>query len=67
MKLFNLQITDELHADLNRAARASDRSASAFTREAIREKIARQNIQEVPAKAASTATVGRSQRIKKAA
>jgi predicted HicB family RNase H-like nuclease len=45
MKLFNLQVTDELHAELMKAAAAADRSASAF----VREKIARANIKAVPA------------------
>lgn len=49
MKLFNLQVTDELHAELMKAAAAADRSASAFVREAVREKIARANIKAVPA------------------
>lgn len=43
MKLFNLQIDDDLHADLMKAAKSVDPNASAsqFVRDAIREKLAR--------------------------
>lgn len=42
MKLFNFLISPELLADMRSAATKSDRTAAAFVREAIREKVARE-------------------------
>lgn len=42
MKLFNLNVTDEFHAELTQAASLLNKPASAFVREAIREKLDRE-------------------------
>jgi plasmid stability protein len=49
MRLFNLQIKDELHAEITAAAARSDRSASGYVRDAIREKLAREAEPATPA------------------
>lgn len=47
MRLFNFQIPDDLYDQLNQAAAASDRSASLYVREAIREKLAQESAGDV--------------------
>lgn len=42
MKLLTVQVPDELHRELFSAAANSDRSASLYVREAIREKLGRE-------------------------